>query len=203
MNDTAEPSIRAAVLDATMVVIAARGVTGLRLDDVATEAGIDVADVAELYGDSARLAGAALDRFADEEIGRCDRILSRLGDPDHDDDDVVVALMEELERTFSRGDGGSIAQIELYMAAARDPALAATARRCIRAYVDMSERALIAGGLPRDRAQACARWVTAMVDGFGLHGIALGEPNYLPEDFPVALRALGSARFTPDTDAQP
>lgn len=202
MSDTVE-SLRPAILDATMVAIAARGVTGLRLDDVAAEARVAVTDVRELYDDTARLAAAALDRFAAEEIGRCDRIIDRLGDPEHEDDDVVLALMDELERTFSRGDGGSIAQIELYMAAARDPAVADTARRCIQAYVAMSERALIAGGIPPDRAHACARWVTAMVDGFGLHGIALGEPNYLPADFPVALRALGSsADFTQENSSE-
>lgn len=193
--DTDEQDIRSRLLDATIVLIGARGVCALTLDDVAAQAGVPITQVTDLYDDGVQIAGAALNRFVDEEIARCDEVLSRLGDPEHSDEDTVVALMSELERTFSRGDGGSRAQMELYLTAAREPSLAHIAERCISAYTTMSERALLAGGLPPDRARTCARWVTAMVDGFGLHGIARGEPNFLPEDFPIALRALGSADF--------
>ncbi|KAA0021338.1 TetR/AcrR family transcriptional regulator [Antrihabitans cavernicola] len=191
MADGDEQATRDALMRATMSLVASQGLAGLRVKHIAAEAGVSVAEARRLYGRRTVLVGAALERFVDDEISRCDAIMRSIDDPNVSGEDTVQALIGELERTFARKDGGSIAQMELYLAAARDPFLAEISTRCIRAYQRMTYRALLASGLSEDSAEACARWVVALVDGFGLHGVAMGKDTYLPPDLPLALRSLG------------
>lgn len=186
-----EQEAREALMDATMSLVASQGVAGLRTKHIAAAAGVPVAEARRLFGSRSALVSSALERFVDDEIARCDAIMASIDDPYVAGEETVRALMDELERTFSRTDGGFVAQLELYMAAARDPALVDISTRCITAYREMARRALLASGLPEENAEACARWLVALVDGFGLHGIAMNESTYLPPDLRLAVRSLG------------
>ncbi|WP_153349123.1 TetR/AcrR family transcriptional regulator [Nocardia aurantia] len=178
---------RDALLDATLRLIGKRGMFGFTMRDIASEAGMALGSTTYHFADRDELLRAALQRFADEEIGRIHNLLDRLADADPEA--VLTAVIDELRRTNARP-GATVAQLELYLAASRDPLIAESAARCVTAYHALAQRALTAVGVPPGRAADLARWVVALIDGFAVHAAAAGDATAIAADLPDALRAL-------------
>lgn len=189
---------RGRILDATLRLVGERGLHALTMRDVATAAGVSLGATSYHFTDRDALLRAALERFAEEEIGRCEAAVAALArdvaspsSSPEDPDALLDALVGEIARTYARP-GATVAQLELYVAASRDPALAAIAMRCRDAYVALARQALGAAGLPDDAARA--RALIALADGHALHAAAAGAPTTTDPGLADALRALALGR---------
>jgi AcrR family transcriptional regulator len=89
--------VRAAVLDATVAVVARHGVTGLRYDEVAELAGVNKASVYRRWPQRDLLVSEALTRLADQEAP-----IGNTGDLRRDLADFLVAMAAGLSSPLGR-----------------------------------------------------------------------------------------------------
>jgi TetR/AcrR family transcriptional regulator, regulator of biofilm formation and stress response len=154
---------RRSILDAVLAIVAREGVAGASHRAVAAEAGVSPAAVTYYFGSRADLLRAALDHFVDAEVARLGALAEGLaGLPP-----AVVA--ERFAAELGEHEPG-LAQFELYLEAARDPALREAAARCLAAYEGVARSAIEAAGLEVDPVL-----VVALTDGIALRRLALGE----------------------------
>ena len=129
----------------------------------------------------------ALRRFVDEEAERLREISGAL-EAGADPNEVAAQFAAILET--ASGDE-QVAQFELYLEAARNPALRDIAAESFRAYEDVAAAALRAVGVPD--AEAVAPLFVSLSDGMGLRRQAAGSAPPLDELL-VGLLRIVSAR---------
>lgn len=194
MNAGARPprgSGRNRLLDAALELIGTKGLHGLTVRDVAAEAGMSLGSTTYHFTDRDALLEAALARFAQEEIDRCERAIAEWASADSRPEKLMGMMFEELARTFSKS-GSTVAQIELYVEASRNPTLADIAQQCIGAYQRLIAWALAATGVEHTQALTRAARVITYADGLALQSAARGNPTELDPDAYAALWLLAS-----------
>lgn len=167
-----------AIARAVLHVIAERGVAGCTHRAVAAVSQIPVGSVSYYFPTVDALLEGALRSFVDAEVARLHTVERELEATGATPAEYVDALMAAVAGT------GPLPQFELYLEAARRPALRAAAGQCLDAYAGIVEAALRASGSPR--AGEGARLFVALADGLALHGLAAHEP---PADRGARLRA--------------
>jgi DNA-binding transcriptional regulator YbjK len=171
---------RERILRATLTVIADSGIAAVTHRRVAEEAGVPLGSLTYWFATKDDLLREALRRFVDEEAERLREVAEALeagADPP-----TVAARFAEILEAGSGDD--QVAQFELYLEAARNPALRDIAAESFRAYEDVATAALRAVGLP-DPAGAAPLFVS-LADGLGLRRQAAGTAPPL-DDLLVAL----------------
>jgi DNA-binding transcriptional regulator YbjK len=159
------------ILRATLRVIGRDGIAAVTHRRVAGEAGVPLGSLTYWFATKDDLLREALRLFVDEEAARLRRVSEELSD---DMDPAEIA--ERFAAVLESGDGTEqIAQFELYVEAARNPALREVARQCFAAYDEVSRTALRAAGLDADEL---APLFVALADGLGMRRMgADGAPE--------------------------
>jgi DNA-binding transcriptional regulator YbjK len=177
---------RRAILEAALRLIAKRGVEAIGHRAVAEEAGVPLAATTYYFKSLDELLEGALRLFVDEEAERLTVLAERLQGQDLPPVEIARLFRSELDP--------DVAQFELYVEAARRPALREVARRSIEMYAIVATAALRAAGV--DEPAVHPRAFVALFDGYGLHRVAGCDDQGL-EDAVMALwaaatRAIGT-----------
>jgi DNA-binding transcriptional regulator YbjK len=163
---------RRAILTAALAVISRDGVGATTHRAVAAEASVPLGTVTYHFGSIDALLENALRWFVEEETARLNAVAATLEGRRVAADDIIDAIVGELA---TEGHSSALPQFELYLEAARRPALQAAARECLAAYGAVAEAALRAGGSPR--ASEGAMLFVALIDGLALHQMASGRED--------------------------
>ncbi len=164
---------RALILRAALRVIGARGVGGATHRAVAEAAGVPVATTTYYFATLDELLEDALRLFVADEIAALHAATAELMAAE---DIPPAAVADVVESALVHADPDrrllAVAQFDLYVEAARRPALREVAAECIVAYEAFAAVALEAVGVPD--AEALAPIFVAVADGLGLQRIARG-----------------------------
>ena len=172
------------ILRATLAVIGRGGVGAVTHRTVAEEAGVPLGSLTYYFGSKQELLREALRLHVVEDAGRLRALAAELEASGASGEAIVAGFAAVLE-----GNHPDIAQFELYLEAARDPALRDVAAESLRAYAEVAEVAMRAAGVAN--ASAAAGVVVAAVDGLGLHRSAAGDEAVdLRAALTLLLRAL-------------
>jgi DNA-binding transcriptional regulator YbjK len=166
---------RERILRATLAVIGRSGIAAVTHRSVAEEAGVPLGSLTYWFGTKDDLLREALRRFVADEAERLKGIAEQLGtgaDP---------ATVAGQYATVLEGNAGDeqIAQFELYLEAARNPALRDIAAESFRAYEEVAVAALRAAGV--DDPERVAPLFVSLADGIGLRRMATGASPPLDE----------------------
>lgn len=166
---------RERILGATLSVIARSGIGAVTHRSVAEEAGVPLGSLTYWFGTKDDLLREALRRFVAEEAERLKGIADLLG-ADADPADVAERYATVLE---TNNGPEQIAQFELYLEAARNPALRDIAQESFRAYEEVAVAALRAAGV--EDAERVAPLFVSLADGLGMRRMAAGASPPLDE----------------------
>lgn len=177
---------RRAILQATLRVISERGVGAVSHRTVAVEADVPLASTTYYFKSLDDLLEGALRLFVDEEAARLTMLAERIEGQD------LPAL--EVARLFRSELDTDVAQFELYVEAARRPALREVARRSIELYSTVAAAGLRAAGVNEPAIDP--RAFVALFDGYGLHRVTgcddQGLEDALLALWAAATRAIGT-----------
>jgi TetR/AcrR family transcriptional regulator, regulator of biofilm formation and stress response len=158
------PGTRRRILHATFELIGREGVAELSNRRIATEAGISLGSLTYHFPSQAELLRETLGLFAEEEVARMEAIAAgiraRCPGPKE------IALEVQRLAAESVADAERIAELELHLRAARDPALQEASRRCFAAYEEVASAALEGLGVPEPQRHAGT--VVALITGMGV-----------------------------------
>lgn len=159
---------REQLLRAALEVIGERGVQATTHRAIAEAARVPTATTTYYFRSLDELLEEALRLFVADEVGRLRDAAARVVDVDGGTGDIIRAVAAELR------DASSAAQLDLYVAASRRPALRPVVAESLEAY-----RAVAEGLLRRVGArepERAAPLVVALVDGLALQHVAVGDP---------------------------
>ena len=163
----------ARILRAALVVVYREGVAGVTHRTVADEAGVPLGSLTYYFPTKEDLLREALLLFVEEEIARLSVLAAALAGRSLEPEQVATGFAALLEAS----DPEQISQFELYLEAARRPALQEAAAECFAAYEKVAEAALRAAGVADPERKAPL--VVALADGLGLRRAA--APGSAPE----------------------
>lgn len=144
---------RAAIIDAAVQIIATRGLGAVTHRAVAREAKVPLAATTYYFASKEEILREALESLAEAEVERLGKLaeeLGALGSREAAGAALAKALMPDPEQAPRAW----LAQFEIYLESARNPALrpAVEARR--QAFVRLAESALRAAGAPEPEKRA-------------------------------------------------
>ena len=160
---------RERILRATLHVIGRDGIGAVTHRSAAAEAGVPLGSLTYWFATKDDLLREALRLFVDEEAARLRRVGEELveGMPPEE-------IAERFAAALESGDGPEqVAQFELYLEAARNPALREVAQQCFAAYEEISRIALRAAGV--EAGDALPALFVALADGLGLRRMGAGD----------------------------
>ena len=162
---------RERILRATLRLIGEQGVGAVTNRAVARAAGVSLGSLTYHFPSQSDLLREALAAFVDAEIARVGDRAARLrvADPEQAADEVEKAIID-----FAHGPE-QIANLELHLHAARDPAVQATAVRAVEAYDRLATALLGALGIPDPERHAPA--VVSLLYGLAVRRLATGDTS--------------------------
>jgi DNA-binding transcriptional regulator YbjK len=173
------------ILRATLGVIGRDGIPAVTHRRVADEADVPLGSLTYWFASKDDLLREALRLFVDEESARLRRVGDELSEGMSPEE-----IADRFAAVLEAGDGTEqVAQFELYLEAARNPALREVAQQCFEAYEEISRVALRAAGV--EDAGALPALFVALADGLGLRRAGGGEVLDLRE---AMLSLLGPVR---------
>lgn len=168
------------LLEATIRVMAERGLAGVTHRAVATEAGVSASSTTYFFDSLDDMIGEAVSDALATEMERLAVFRERVQSQDYDGPAVIDEFIEYLR---GNRDASTIAQFEAYLFASRRPELQPRVAEFVRMTRTLAHEVLSAAGLHDERAAEAA---VAMIDGFALHHLA--DPH--PDHFEIVARAL-------------
>jgi DNA-binding transcriptional regulator YbjK len=149
--------------------VARAGPDGVTHRAVAAEAGVPLAATTYYFASRDELIAQALELAVEEELARFAAARAEVPVPT-DPAGAAAALVELAARTLAADPLPVLAKYELYLAAARRPALRAAARRWTDAYRGFAQEVLATLGSPDPAADAPL--LVAALDGAELEALA-------------------------------
>lgn len=178
---------REALLRAAIELLAEGGARALTHRAVAARAGLPPASTTYYFDSIQQLTDAALELHVSDRVAELDALVSgalAAGDtPDEVGGLVATALADRAADVI-------VAQFEIYLEAARNPALRPTVAEALDAFEQFAARALKSLGA-RDPEGVAPAFV-AVIDGFALHRLARPRPR---EEELASLRGAIRALF--------
>lgn len=184
MAQTRGAQRREQILRATLAVVGRGGIAAVTHRTVADEAGVALGAMTYYFESKQELLREALLLFVEEEAAR----LRAAADGLEADEPTPAEVGARMSAVLEADDRAQIGQFELYLEAARDPALRDAAQRCFAAYEEVSCAALRAVGV--SDAERLAPLFVGLADGLGLRRVAAGDG---PELAAALLELLGAA----------
>lgn len=165
---------RRALIDATLTLLAREGVGGISHRGVAREADVAAASVRYHFGTIDDLLVAAITTATEEWAASLS---------DHDPEEHLAAVSRFLADESRHHRERAIAEFELYLLAARRPALRPAA---------LAWLGVVIGPLGASLDEIGRRTVAAVLDGICLHGLLADDPPDAATIEAVLRRAIGS-----------
>jgi DNA-binding transcriptional regulator YbjK len=156
----------ARILRAALAVVHREGVAGVTHRTVADEADVPLGSLTYYFPTKDDLLREALLLFVEEEISRLSVLAAALAGRSLEPEQAATGFAALLEAS----DPEQISQFELYLEAARRPALREAAAACFAAYEEVAVAALRAAGIPDPERRGAL--VVALADGLGLRRAA-------------------------------
>jgi TetR/AcrR family transcriptional regulator, regulator of biofilm formation and stress response len=164
---------RERILRETLDLIGREGIGAVTNRRVANAAGISLGSLTYHFASQSELLRETFLLFVSEEVVRLERIgegiRRRAPDAERAARDVERAVREAGIRLQQ------LAEIELHLAAARDPVLRDASRRCFEAYEELAEGSLEVLEVPD--AGRHARTIVATMYGFAVRRLGTGDED--------------------------
>jgi DNA-binding transcriptional regulator YbjK len=163
---------RSLIIDATVALLTREGIGAVTHRAVAREADVPLAATTYYFESKDELITEALERLVTHEVDVFEERSNALGASINSPEALAVALADVLT---SRGEDErrmALAQFEVYLEAARRPALRAPVARWIETFTQLSEVALVAAGAPDPKERAPV--MVAAIDGILMHALTHG-----------------------------
>jgi AcrR family transcriptional regulator len=186
-SPTAHGTGRQALIDATVRVVARKGLRGLTYREVAEEAGVTYGLVSHHFGSRDALVQETLEHAFRESLA-----LSFLQRPAVGVEDFGRGLAEAVAATEDQ----QVFEYEMGLEARRRPEMLAELRAVYEEYVTLVERQLRAIGIDRERT--FARLIFAALDGLVLQQIFFGRPEETEAGLMELRELLGLLLGAPD-----
>ena len=175
---------RELILRAALAVASRRGIAAVTHRSVAEEAGVPLGSLTYWFASKDDLLREALRLFVADEAARLRAVGAELTE-DLEPEEIAGRFAAVLDSS----DGTEqLAQFELYLEAARNPALREVAEECFRAYEEVTVLALRAAGV--DDPERTAAMFVSLADGLGLRRQATGSAPELTEAAVSLFRGL-------------
>ena len=161
---------RERILRATLELIAADGVGAVTNRRVATAAGVSLGSLTYHFASQTELLHESLMLYVEEETTRREEIARELAMREPS----VAEVAQEIERLVAGAAdiAQQIAELELHLHAARDPALREASRRCFAAHEQIAAAALATLGV--SHSEHAAATVVALMTGLAVRRLAGG-----------------------------
>lgn len=166
---------RERILRSTLAVLGREGISGMTHRQVAEEAAVPLGSLTYWFSTKDDLLREALMLFVEEEVQRLRAIGERMSGADVTPRQIAAEFSAAMEAEDHRPE--QVAQFELYVEAARNPALREPAAACHRAYEEVAASALRAAGISDPEGSAAL--FVALSDGLALRRIS--APGTAPE----------------------
>lgn len=188
MATVAPPDTRERILRATVELIGREGIPAVTNRRVAKAAGVALGSLTYHFPSQVDLLRESLLLFVGEEVVRHEEIAADLRRR-RPSIELVAAEVERLVvETGNRVQ--QLAEIELHLQAARDPALRDASLRCFEAYEGVAAAALERLEVPDPARQA--RSIVALMYGMSLRSLGTGEDaTGLAEGLLTIVRGVG------------
>lgn len=176
MAETSNRSMRARgrarkdlLLDATLAIIAERGISGVTHRSVAAAAGVPHSSTTYFFASLDDMIGEAVAHAMDAELERLQQFRALL---ETGANRPGAAIDEFVEIVRQQSEEHTVAQFEIYLFASRHPALRVHVERILDETRGLAAAVLRTNGVTDPHAAAA---VVAVIDGFALHRIARSE----------------------------
>jgi AcrR family transcriptional regulator len=161
---------RTAIVDATVVVMLARGIAATTVRDVAAQMGTSSGLIHHYFASMDELLAEAFDRVASHDLARSAAAINEVSDP--------VRRLAVFFATYNRADEQWSMQVWLdaWAEAARRPALQRTSRRLNEEWQGLVARligdGIASGVMSCDDPDAVAWQIISLLDGLALQSVA-------------------------------
>ena len=145
---------RQAIVDAALRLIASRGLSGVTHRTVAQEAGVPLAATTYYFASKNEILTEALESLAAAEVERLKALAADLAARSPSRPELAAALAEALIPEPEEAERTWLAQFEIYVEAARNPALRPAVLRWREAFVELAASSLRAVGAPEPDRRA-------------------------------------------------
>lgn len=142
--ETHRAAVRDAILDATLAVVAERGLRGVTMAEVAARAGIGRATLYKYFGDAETILRA----WHEREIGRHLAEMGAIAEGPGEPADRLAEVLERYAHNAQAGRGGHHAELAAVLH--RDEQVAAARHRLHRLLAELIAEAAAAGAVRRD-----------------------------------------------------
>lgn len=171
MATVAPPDTRERILRATIELIGSEGVSAVTNRRVAAVAGVALGSLTYHFASQVDLLRESLLLFVGEEVARQEAIAADLRERSPSIEQVAAEVERIVRESSDRIQ--QLAEIELHLQAARDPALQEASLRCFEAYEGVAAAALEMLEVPDPGRHA--RVIVALLYGMGLRRLGTGE----------------------------
>ncbi len=173
MEAVAEIDTRKRIMRITLELIAEKGIAGVTNRRVANAAGISLGSLTYHFVSQEALVRESLLLFVGEEVARLEAIAAEMRSRGPGVEQVAFEIEQVVRETTERIQG--LAEVELHLQAARDPALHEASRRCFEAYEGLAAASLEMLRVPDPDRHA--RSVVALLYGLALRRLGSGEED--------------------------
>lgn len=173
MPTAAPPDTRERILRTTVELIGREGVSAVTNRRVAGAAGVSLGSLTYHFPSQVDLLRESLLLFVGEEVARQEEIAASLRSTHPSVEQVAAEVERIVQESGNRIQ--QLAEIELHVQAARDPALQEASLRCFEAYEGVAAAALETLDVPQPERHA--RSVVALMYGMGLRRLGAGSAD--------------------------
>jgi DNA-binding transcriptional regulator YbjK len=164
---------RERIMRTTLELMAEEGIAAVTNRRVATAAGVSLGSLTYHFGSQGDLVRESLLLFVAEEVRRLEEIAAGMRRRRPGLEQAAGEVERVIREASQRIQG--LAEIELHLRAARDPALQDASQRCFEAYEGLTETALELLGVPDPAFHA--RSVVALLYGLALRRLGTGDED--------------------------
>jgi DNA-binding transcriptional regulator YbjK len=165
------PETRECILRTALAMIGREGIGAVSNRRLAAQAGVSLGSLTYHFPSQASLLRESLLLYVGEEVARMEAITADMQARCPSRQEVAAEVQRIAEESVDRPE--RLAELELHLFAARDPALQEASRRCFAAYEALAAAALQALGVPE--AARHARTVVAVLTGMGVQRLGTGS----------------------------
>jgi DNA-binding transcriptional regulator YbjK len=162
---------RERILRATVELIGSEGLSAVTNRRVAAAAGVSLGSLTYHFASQVDLLRESMLLFVAEEVARQEGIAADLRRARLSIEQVAAEVERMVEESGARIQ--VLAELELHLQAARDPALREASVRCFEAYDDVATTALEMLGVPEPERHA--RSIVALMYGMALRRLGAGR----------------------------